>query len=252
MNSEGIQFNGGMPILQSGSVWYNPRTNHTIRVSDNYFDNGEFRVRTQEGQILDYDMFKDYIQINNDQNRLGNPEITTQESSPRNNIFEPTHKVSEAPKKTMKKNISKKINNDSDIIIPEDIELLNKNTNKTQTSIRVSEPANTDMEIVKRLLDQYTKSGDFIEYKVIWNKTNLIPGNILKIIINELNIPINTICEYLLSQINNEDIINNIKSQMNILINNQIKQSNKNNEESSSNKTTKNYGSKRQKTTETK
>ena len=51
--------------MQMTGRWFNPKTKHIFDVKDTFFENNEFRVLTNDGIVMDYNMFKDYIQVDN-------------------------------------------------------------------------------------------------------------------------------------------------------------------------------------------
>lgn len=57
--------NTNIDMVMEGD-WYNPSTGHKFTVRSTYMDGDNFMVQTTDGQLLDYNMFKDYIQAPKD------------------------------------------------------------------------------------------------------------------------------------------------------------------------------------------
>lgn len=57
---DGIMFNGGAPMMEG--TWQNPQTGHKFTVRDTIFEDGQLKVTTTDGRILDYNMIQNYVQ----------------------------------------------------------------------------------------------------------------------------------------------------------------------------------------------
>jgi hypothetical protein len=73
----GIMMGADGGPMMSGT-WVNPATGHKFTVRDCFFQDNNFMVQTTDGQVLDYNVIKDYVQTSDD-----GPEIGKQPQIPR-------------------------------------------------------------------------------------------------------------------------------------------------------------------------
>ena len=65
-NQEIIMTHDGSPMMggvMMEGTWFNRLTGDSFTVMDSYFEDNNFRVRTTDNRVLDYNTFQDYMQV---------------------------------------------------------------------------------------------------------------------------------------------------------------------------------------------
>lgn len=101
----GIMMGADGGPMMSGT-WVNPATGHKFTVKDCFFQDNNFMVQTTEGQVLDYNIIKDYVQTSDD-----GPEIGKQPQIPRRK---------QKQLKQLPSAVSEQLAADESFMIPED------------------------------------------------------------------------------------------------------------------------------------
>lgn len=61
MSYDGMPTAGG--VMMEGT-WFNRITGDSFTVRDSYFEDNNFRVKTTDGRVMDYNTFQNYVQVN--------------------------------------------------------------------------------------------------------------------------------------------------------------------------------------------
>lgn len=64
----------GMEGPDISGTWYDPKTGNSITVRDTYFEDGQMRVRTSDGRVLDYNIMQNYIKSDKPIPKIETPE----------------------------------------------------------------------------------------------------------------------------------------------------------------------------------
>lgn len=165
MIHNGMMFGGEGPIMQGS--WFNPHTGDSFTVRDSFFEDNQYVVTTTDGRYLRFDQLQNYIQSDPKHN-----------NEMKMNLQKPN--MEELPPE-----VSNLIDSNgyNDLIIPEDVEILNKNQKMTlgnlnnpiqvnhnidkqsQTILNTSE--DEDTMLVRRLLKRATVPS--VKCSITWN-----------------------------------------------------------------------------------
>ena len=201
-NFDAMIFNGETPMMSG--TWYNPSTGDSFTVADNFFQDNQYLVKTTDGRMLDYNIRQNYIKSDT-----------------------PIPKASENPTKdpwlAVKESLPKEVSNILDMgpdnsnsgmdILPDDLDLIRPKTLgnlndpvKSQPVTHVSNPFDV---IIERALAK--KEQPLLSTVVNWED---FPKKEIELLINVLDIDVNDIIKWYISQIDLSKIENIIANEL--------------------------------------
>ena len=181
-----LVFNNEGPVMDG--TWYNPNNGDKFTVSDCFFQDNQFLVKTTDGRILDYNFIQNYIK--------SDVPIKPQnlQTPPKNNPATNTTTVEEDI-----------LPDDLDIISPRSLGNLNVSPQQS-----IQQPvADPNTSIIDRALSG--KYQPLLNVSVDWKN---FPSRELDLLVDIMNIDLNTITEWYISQIDMDEIKNIISQEI--------------------------------------
>lgn len=199
-NYDAMIFSGETPVMSG--TWYNPGTGDSFTVADTFFQDNQYLVKTTDGRMLDYNIIQNYI-------KSDTPIPKTSEK--------PVKDPWSAVKESLPKEVNDILDNNSDQnedILPDDLELirprslgnLNDTHTRSQPAVQTSNPFDV---IIERALSK--KSQPLLSTVVNWDD---FPKKEIELLINVLDIDINDIIRWYVSQIDISKIENIIANEL--------------------------------------
>lgn len=192
-NYDAMIFSGETPVMSG--TWYNPETGDSFTVADTFFQDDQYLVKTTDGRMLDYNIIQNYIKSDT-----------------------PIPKPSEKPtKESLPKEVSDILDNNSgqnEDILPDDLELIRPrslgNLNDTHTKPQpVAQTGSPFDMIIERALSK--KSQPLLSTVVNWED---FPKKEIELLINVLDIDVNDVIKWYISQIDLSKIENIIANEL--------------------------------------
>lgn len=192
-NYDAMIFSGETPVMSG--TWYNPETGDSFTVADTFFQDNQYLVKTTDGRMLDYNIIQNYIKSDT-----------------------PIPKPSEKPtKESLPKEVSDILDNNSgqnEDILPDDLELIRPrslgNLNDTHTKPQpVAQTGSPFDMIIERALSK--KSQPLLSTVVNWED---FPKKEIELLINVLDIDVNDVIKWYISQIDLSKIENIIANEL--------------------------------------
>lgn len=192
-NYDAMIFSGETPVMSG--TWYNPETGDSFTVADTFFQDNQYLVKTTDGRMLDYNIIQNYIKSDT-----------------------PIPKVSEKPaKESLPKEVNDILDNNSgqnEDILPDDLELIRPrslgNLNDIHTKPQpVAQTGNPFDMIIERALSK--KSQPLLSTVVNWED---FPKKEIELLINVLDIDVNDIIKWYISQIDLSKIENILANEL--------------------------------------
>ena len=181
-----LVFNNEGPVMDG--TWYNPSNGDKFTVSDCFFQDNQFLVKTTDGRILDYNFIQNYIR-SDVPIKPQNPQ-----TPPKNNPATNTTTVEEDI-----------LPDDLDIIRPRSLGNLNVSPQQS-----IQQPvADPNTSIIDRALSG--KYQPLLNVSVDWKN---FPSRELDLLVDIMNIDLNTITEWYISQIDMDEIKNIISQEI--------------------------------------
>lgn len=190
----------GAPVMSG--TWYNPRTGHKFTVADSFFQDGNFMVKTTNGQMLDYNTIKDYVQSNSDA---------------------PTQQIQKQP--ISAQTIPAEV---ADEILPEDKEMISlgnlQKTNIDRTTGTYNTnytPNNVEQDPDKTMIEKVLgkKTSPTIKPEIIWSD---VPTKQIDTLIDILGVEPQKIVKYYISLLNKETILEACRAKLEEYITSQL------------------------------
>ena len=181
-----LVFNNEGPVMDG--TWYNPNNGDKFTVSGCFFQDNQFLVKTTDGRILDYNFIQNYIK-SDVPIKPQNPQ-----TPPKNNPATNTTTVEED-------------------ILPDDLDIIrprslgNLNVSPQQSIQQPTVDPNTS--IIDRALSG--KYQPLLNVSVDWKN---FPSRELDLLVDIMNIDLNTITEWYISQIDMDEIKNIISQEI--------------------------------------
>ena len=207
--NSGVMMGGDGPVMSG--TWVNPKTGHKFTVRDCYFQDGNFIVQTTEGQMLDYNTIKNYVQASS-------TDAPTQQSKPKQQAA-PRKSNNDVPQEVL------------DQLLPEDEELIrgtgkglgNINTPRRADELddfrtppprMVHQPApvqeiDTDQAMIKRVLDSHPNPE--LNATIDWANR---PDEQITTLVNVLGVDPKVIASYYIAKLDQDAIFEHIKEML--------------------------------------
>lgn len=192
-NYDAMIFSGETPVMSG--TWYNPETGDSFTVADTFFQDNQYLVKTTDGRMLDYNIIQNYIKSDT-----------------------PIPKATEkSSKESLPKEVSDILDTNSgqnEDILPDDLELIRPRSlgNLNDTHIKpqpVAQAGNPFDMIIERALSK--KSQPLLSTVVNWED---FPKKEIELLINVLDIDVNDIIKWYISQIDLSKIENIIANEL--------------------------------------
>ena len=181
-----LVFNNEGPVMDG--TWYNPINGDKFTVSDCFFQDNQFLVKTTDGRILDYNFIQNYIK--------SDVPIKPQ------NLQTPSKNNPATNTPTVEEDI---LPDDLDIIRPRSLGNLNVSPQQS-----IQQPtADPNTSIIDRALSG--KYQPLLNVSVDWKN---FPSRELDLLVDIMNIDLNTITEWYISQIDMDEIKNIISQEI--------------------------------------
>ena len=196
---QGINF--GMDGPQMTGWWVNPKTGDKFKAVDTYFEDNNLIIKAADGRMFNYKQVQNYVQT-------GEPESIPvdkkQSSSNKSNSLPP--EVMSELESTDNKNEGLLIPGDNIYGIPQkqspSAELGNINSNEHPKPIN-------DFGIIDRALN--SKKSPKASAKIAWDG---FPQREVEMLVDVMNISIDDVVEYYINNINVNDLVDEVKSQI--------------------------------------
>ncbi len=197
-----LVFNETGPII-SGS-WMNYKTGDYFTVRDCFMQDNQIVILTTDNRSFNYDMMQDYVQVNNGKNDLSDMSREIKEKNASQSI------ATDIPKEVM------------DLIQSTDVDTYDyKETSKTGNAVgdfiaqnqlgqsQINAIDGEDLLFIKRVLRNVSTPEIKVDVDL-----NYIPNDKIEILVNTLGVDISNIAEWLIKDIDINDIKNAIKIQI--------------------------------------
>ena len=175
-------------------TWYNPTNGDSFTVADSFFQDNQYIVKTTDGRLLDYNFIQHYIK--------------SDKPIPK----QPT----EQKKEKLPEEVANLLVNNDDDILEEDLQLISNNNlgnlkdnqrnNPSQkTHTQPTTNISTELVIVQKALSK--TSEPLMNIDITWNN---FPSKEIGLLTEVMDINVDDIISYYLSQIDMQGIYNNL------------------------------------------
>ena len=175
-------------------TWYNPTNGDSFTVADSFFQDNQYIVKTTDGRLLDYNFIQHYIK--------------SDKPIPKQTVEQKKEKLPEEVANLL-------VNNDEDIL-EEDLQLISNNNlgnlkdnqrnNPSQkTPIQSTSNVSTELVIVQKALSK--TSEPLMNIDITWNN---FPSKEIGLLTEVMDINVDDVISYYLSQIDMQGIYNNL------------------------------------------
>ena len=179
--------------MMSGT-WYNPTNGDSFTVADSFFQDNQYIVKTTDGRLLDYNFIQHYIK--------------SDKPIPK----QPT----EQKKEKLPEEVANLLANNDDDILEEDLQLISNNNlgnlkdnqrnNPSQkTHTQPTTNVSTELVIVQKALSK--TSEPLMNIDITWNN---FPSKEIGLLTEVMDINVDDVISYYLSQIDMQGIYNNL------------------------------------------
>ena len=179
--------------MMSGT-WYNPTNGDSFTVADSFFQDNQYIVKTTDGRLLDYNFIQHYIK--------------SDKPIPK----QPT----EQKKEKLPEEVANLLANNDDDILEEDLQLISNNNlgnlkdnqrnNPSQkTHTQPTTNISTELVIVQKALSK--TSEPLMNIDITWNN---FPSKEIGLLTEVMDINVDDVISYYLSQIDMQGIYNNL------------------------------------------
>ena len=175
-------------------TWYNPTNGDSFTVADSFFQDNQYIVKTTDGRLLDYNFIQHYIK--------------SDKPIPK----QPT----EQKKEKLPEEVANLLVNNDDDILEEDLQLISNNNlgnlkdnqrnNPSQkTHTQPTTNISTELVIVQKALSK--TSEPLMNIDITWNN---FPSKEIGLLTEVMDINVDDVISYYLSQIDMQGIYNNL------------------------------------------
>ena len=175
-------------------TWYNPTNGDSFTVADSFFQDNQYIVKTTDGRLLDYNFIQHYIK--------------SDKPIPK----QPT----EQKKEKLPEEVANLLVNNDDDILEEDLQLISNNNlgnlkdnqrnNPSQkTHTQPTTNVSTELVIVQKALSK--TSEPLMNIDITWNN---FPSKEIGLLTEVMDINVDDVISYYLSQIDMQGIYNNL------------------------------------------
>ena len=175
-------------------TWYNPTNGDSFTVADSFFQDNQYIVKTTDGRLLDYNFIQHYIK--------------SDKPIPK----QPT----EQKKEKLPEEVANLLANNDDDILEEDLQLISNNNlgnlkdnqrnNPSQkTHTQPTTNVSTELVIVQKALSK--TSEPLMNIDITWNN---FPSKEIGLLTEVMDINVDDVISYYLSQIDMQGIYNNL------------------------------------------
>ena len=175
-------------------TWYNPTNGDSFTVADSFFQDNQYIVKTTDGRLLDYNFIQHYIK--------------SDKPIPK----QPT----EQKKEKLPEEVANLLANNDDDILEEDLQLISNNNlgnlkdnqrnNPSQkTHTQPTTNISTELVIVQKALSK--TSEPLMNIDITWNN---FPSKEIGLLTEVMDINVDDVISYYLSQIDMQGIYNNL------------------------------------------
>ena len=175
-------------------TWYNPTNGDSFTVADSFFQDNQYIVKTTDGRLLDYNFIQHYIK--------------SDKPIPK----QPT----EQKKEKLPEEVANLLANNDDDILEEDLQLISNNNlgnlkdnqrnNPSQkTHTQPTTNVSTELAIVQKALSK--TSEPLMNIDITWNN---FPSKEIGLLTEVMDINVDDVISYYLSQIDMQGIYNNL------------------------------------------
>ena len=175
-------------------TWYNPTNGDSFTVADSFFQDNQYIVKTTDGRLLDYNFIQHYVK--------------SDKPIPK----QPT----EQKKEKLPEEVANLLANNDDDILEEDLQLISNNNlgnlkdnqrnNPSQkTHTQPTTNVSTELVIVQKALSK--TSEPLMNIDITWNN---FPSKEIGLLTEVMDINVDDVISYYLSQIDMQGIYNNL------------------------------------------
>ena len=176
-------------------TWYNPTNGDSFTVADSFFQDNQYIVKTTDGRLLDYNFIQHYVK--------------SDKPIPKQTVEQKKEKLPEEVTNLL-------ANNNDDDILEEDLQLISNNNlgnlkdnqrnNPSQkTHTQSTSNISTELVIVQKALSK--TSEPLMNIDITWNN---FPSKEIGLLTEVMDINVDDIISYYLSQIDMQGIYNNL------------------------------------------
>lgn len=180
--------------MMSGT-WYNPTNGDSFTVADSFFQDNQYIVKTTDGRLLDYNFIQHYVK--------------SDKPIPKQTVEQKKEKLPEEVANLL-------ANNNDDDILEEDLQLISNNNlgnlkdnqrnNPSQkTHTQSTSNISTELVIVQKALSK--TSEPLMNIDITWNN---FPSKEIGLLTEVMDINVDDVISYYLSQIDMQGIYNNL------------------------------------------
>ena len=192
MIQDPTRFTNDGPMMSG--TWYNPTNGDSFTVADSFFQDNQYIVKTTDGRLLDYNFIQHYIK--------------SDKPIPK----QPT----EQKKEKLPEEVANLLVNNDDDILEEDLQLISNNNlgnlkdnqrnNPSQkTHTQPTTNISTELVIVQKALSK--TSEPLMNIDITWNN---FPSKEIGLLTEVMDINVDDVISYYLSQIDMQGIYNNL------------------------------------------
>lgn len=180
--------------MMSGT-WYNPTNGDSFTVADSFFQDNQYIVKTTDGRLLDYNFIQHYVK--------------SDKPIPKQPTVQKKEKLPEEVANLL-------VNNNDEDILEEDLQLISnnnlgnlkdnqRNNQEQKTPIQSTSNVSTELVIVQKALSK--TSEPLMNIDITWNN---FPSKEIGLLTEVMDINVDDIISYYLSQIDMQGIYNNL------------------------------------------